>query len=98
MFDLGEHARVVILSVAEGEDKPLKYPHMFQSSALMILNKTDLLPHVDFDTGLAAANARQINPDIEVLEVSAKSGAGLDQWYAWIRRQLQDAKESIFAS
>lgn len=98
MFDLGEHAKVVILSVTEGEDKPLKYPHMFRSSALMILNKTDLLPHLDFDVARAVANAREVNPDIEVLEVSAKSGAGLDQWYGWIRQQARHAKERVFAS
>lgn len=98
MFDLGEHAKVVILSVTEGEDKPLKYPHMFQAASLMILNKTDLLPHLDFDVSQAVANARKVNPDIEVLQVSAKNGAGLDQWYDWIRRQAKDAKERDFAS
>lgn len=98
MFDLGEHAKVVILSVTEGEDKPLKYPHMFQAASLMILNKTDLLPHLDFDVSQAVANARKVNPDIEVLQVSAKNGDGLDQWYDWIRRQAKDAKERVFAS
>jgi hydrogenase nickel incorporation protein HypB len=98
MFDLGEHAKVVILSVTEGEDKPLKYPHMFRSATLMILNKTDLLPYLDFDVGRVVANAREVNPDIEVLEVSARTGAGLDQWYGWIRRQAQYAKERVFAS
>jgi hydrogenase nickel incorporation protein HypB len=85
MFDLGEHAKIVILSVTEGEDKPLKYPHMFRAASLMILNKIDLLPHVDFDVKQAIANARQINPDIAVLQLSAKTGAGLEDWYAWLR-------------
>lgn len=98
MFDLGEHAKVVILSVTEGEDKPLKYPHMFQSSSLMILNKIDLLPHLDFDVAQAVANARQVNPDIEILNVSAKSGEGLDQWYAWIRQEALRARDMVFAS
>lgn len=98
MFDLGEHAKVVILSVTEGEDKPLKYPHMFQSSSLMILNKIDLLPHVDFDVAQAVANAQEVNPDIEILKVSAKSGEGLDQWYAWISREAQRARDMVFAS
>lgn len=98
MFDLGEHAKVAILSVTEGEDKPLKYPHMFQSSSLMILNKIDLLPHLDFDVALAVANARQVNPDIDVLQVSAKTGEGLDQWYDWIRREAQHARDMVFAS
>ncbi|GLR83745.1 hypothetical protein GCM10007857_04550 [Bradyrhizobium iriomotense] len=98
MFDLGEHARVVILSVTEGEDKPLKYPHMFQSANLMILNKTDLLPHLDFDVDKAVAYARQVNPSIEILQVSARSGEGLDTWYGWIRHQVQHVKERVFAS
>lgn len=98
MFDLGEHAKVVILSVTEGEDKPLKYPHMFQSSSLMILNKIDLLPHLDFDVAQAVANAQEVNPDIEILKVSAKTGEGLDQWYAWIRQEAQRARDMVFAS
>lgn len=98
MFDLGEHAKVVILSVTEGEDKPLKYPHMFQSSSLMILNKIDLLPHLDFDVAQAVANAREVNPDIEIIKVSAKSGEGLDQWYAWIRQEARRARDMVFAS
>lgn len=98
MFDLGEHAKVVILSVTEGEDKPLKYPHIFQSSSLMILNKIDLLPHLDFDVAQAVANAQEVNPDIEILKVSAKTGEGLDQWYAWIRQEAQRARDMVFAS
>ncbi len=88
LFDLGEQAKVAILSVTEGADKPLKYPHMFRASSLMILNKIDLLPYVDFDLELCIEYARRINPEIEVFAVSATTGAGLDGWYAWLRAQL----------
>ncbi|MCG2628112.1 MULTISPECIES: hydrogenase nickel incorporation protein HypB [unclassified Bradyrhizobium] len=98
MFDLGEHARVVILSVTEGEDKPIKYPHMFRSADLMILNKLDLLPHVDFDVDRAVAYARDVNPAIEVLQVSARNGAGFEEWYGWIRRQSKLLKDTVFPS
>lgn len=84
MFDLGEGARVAILSVTEGEDKPLKYPHMIRSSRLLLLSKVDLLPHLDFDIEQCEAYARQINPDIEILRVSSRSGAGMAQWLAWL--------------
>ena len=84
MFDLGEEAKVVILSVTEGEDKPLKYPHMFKAAALMIINKTDLLPYVDFDVKAAIAHARTVNPEIATLQLSAKSGEGLQEWYQWL--------------
>ncbi|MGH8282914.1 MAG: hydrogenase nickel incorporation protein HypB [Gammaproteobacteria bacterium] len=90
LFDLGERAKVVILSVTEGADKPLKYPHMFRASSLMILNKTDLLPHVDFDVATCISHARQINPDVDVLELSAATGEGLDGWYAWLRARLRE--------
>jgi hydrogenase nickel incorporation protein HypB len=83
-FDLGEALKVVIFSVTEGEDKPLKYPDMFAAADLVLVSKTDLLPHLDFDMALAIANARKVNPAVEVLEVSAKSGEGLDQWLAWL--------------
>lgn len=83
-FDLGENHKVVILSVTEGEDKPLKYPDMFAAADLMLINKVDLLPYLDFDVAECVANARRVNPGIRVLEVSATAGDGLDQWYAWI--------------
>lgn len=83
-FDLGEAAKVVILSVTEGEDKPLKYPDMFRASRLMVLNKADLLPYVPFDVEKCVEYARRVNPDIEVIELSALTGEGLDAWYAWI--------------
>ena len=84
LFDLGEAAKVVVLSVTEGEDKPLKYPHMFRASRLMLLNKTDLLPHVEFDVARSIAAAREVNPGIEVLQVSARTGEGMARWYDWI--------------
>lgn len=84
-FDLGEAHKVVILSVTEGEDKPLKYPDMFHAADLMILAKIDLLPHVDFDVAQTIANARKVNPGIKVVQVSAKSGEGLEAWAQWIR-------------
>jgi len=86
LFDLGESARVVIMSVTEGDDKPLKYPHMFRSADLLVLNKVDLLPYVDFDVERCIADARRLNPDLEVLTVSATHGDGLEQWYAWLDR------------
>lgn len=85
-FDLGEHHKVAILSVTEGEDKPLKYPDMFRASDVMLLNKCDLLPYLDFDADLAEANARQVNPKLTVFRVSAKSGEGMAEWLAWIER------------
>jgi hydrogenase nickel incorporation protein HypB len=84
LFDLGETARVVIMSVTEGADKPRKYPHMFRSADLLLLNKVDLLPYVDFDVEACIADARRLRPDLTVLTVSATQGDGLDDWYAWL--------------
>ncbi|MEQ1651726.1 MAG: hydrogenase nickel incorporation protein HypB [Hyphomicrobium sp.] len=92
LFDLGEKAKVAILSVTEGEDKPEKYPHMFRASSLLLLNKIDLLPHLDFDVNKAIASARKVNPNVEVLQVSAKTGAGMDEWYAWLSRALTSVR------
>lgn len=86
-FDLGEEAKVAILSVTEGEDKPLKYPDMFAASSLMIVNKTDLLPHLDFDIAACAANARRINPTIDILYVSSRTGEGLGDWIDWLHHR-----------
>ena len=83
-FDLGEAHKVVIVSVTEGEDKPLKYSGMFAASALMVVTKTDLLPHLDFDIDLLIANARRINPTIGVLKLSAKTGDGMERWINWL--------------
>ena len=85
-FDLGEAHKVVILSVTEGEDKPIKYPDMFRAATLMLLNKCDLLPHLEFDVEAAIGFARRVNPDIEVIRVSATRGEGMDDWLAWIER------------
>ena len=87
-FDLGERAKVAVLSVTEGEDKPLKYPHMFAASELMILNKIDLLPYLHFDVEACIANARRINPNIQVIQLSASSGEGMDEWISWLETQL----------
>ncbi len=84
-FDLGEHHKVAILSVTEGEDKPLKYPDMFAAADVMLLNKCDLLPYLQFDADLAEANARRVNPKLKLIRVSATSGEGLDEWLDWIR-------------
>lgn len=83
-FDLGESHKVTVLSVTEGEDKPLKYADMFAAASVMLLNKTDLLPHLDFDVRRCVDYARRINPDIAVFPVSAKTGEGLADWYAWL--------------
>jgi hydrogenase nickel incorporation protein HypB len=87
LFDLGERAKVVIASVTEGDDKPLKYPHMFRASTLLVLNKIDLLPYVPFDEGRFLEHARQVNPSLRVVRVSATRGDGLDDWYAWLRAE-----------
>lgn len=83
-FDLGEHHKVVVLSVTEGEDKPLKYPQMFHNSTVMLLNKTDLLPHLDFDVEKCKEFAQRVSPGIVIFEVSAKTGEGMDAWYQWL--------------
>jgi hydrogenase nickel incorporation protein HypB len=87
LFDLGEAARVVIMSMTEGEDKPLKYPHMFRAADAMILSKADLLPHLEFDLERCLEYARRVNPRLECLQLSATRGTGLDSWYAWLRRR-----------
>ncbi|KAF0133805.1 MAG: hypB [Methylocystaceae bacterium] len=91
LFDLGEHAKAVIFSTTEGEDKPLKYPHMFSAAKLVIFNKIDLLPHLDFSMERARENILRVNPDVEIVEVSAKTGAGMQQLYDWIRAQRNAA-------
>ncbi|KAE8755798.1 hydrogenase nickel incorporation protein HypB [Paraburkholderia madseniana] len=85
LFDLGEGAKVLILSVTEGEDKPIKYPNMFRACSLLLLNKIDLLPYLRFDVEQCIGYARKVNPGIEILRVSAQSGEGMDAWYAWLR-------------
>jgi hydrogenase nickel incorporation protein HypB len=87
LFDLGEEARVVLASVTEGDDKPLKYPHMFRRADLILVSKTDLLPYVDFDSRRHAADVRKTSPDALMLQLSAATGAGMGEWYAWLRRR-----------
>ncbi len=86
-YDLGEHAKIVILSVTEGEDKPLKYPSIFSKAELVVLNKIDLLPYVPFDMQQARDNAARVHPGVEILEVSCTTGAGLDCWMQWLDRR-----------
>ncbi len=87
-FDLGEAHKVVVLSVTEGDDKPLKYPDMFRAADLCLITKSDLLPYVPFDVARATANAMRINPALECLTLSVMSGAGFDAWLAWLRREV----------
>ncbi|HXO52220.1 MAG TPA: hydrogenase nickel incorporation protein HypB, partial [Mycobacterium sp.] len=89
LFDLGERSKVVVISVTEGTDKPLKYPHMFAAAGLVIVNKVDLMPYVDFDLDKCSEYARSVNPGVEVLPLSATSGAGIQAWYDWISAQAQ---------
>ncbi|MGA7934145.1 MAG: hydrogenase nickel incorporation protein HypB, partial [Kovacikia sp.] len=84
-FEVGEHAKVALLSVTEGEDKPLKYPIMFREADCLLITKTDLAPYVDIDLGQIEANIRQINPKVTIIPVSAKTGQGLDLWFAWVQ-------------
>jgi hydrogenase nickel incorporation protein HypB len=90
-FDLGEAQKIAILSVTEGDDKPLKYPDAFAAASTMVLSKIDLLPHLDFDVARCIAHARAINPDIAVLKVSARSGEGMENWIAWLRKTSRRA-------
>ena len=97
-YDLGEAAKVVVLSVTEGEDKPLKYPAIFLKSKLLVLSKIDLLPYVPFDMAAAEHNARVIHPEIDVVKLSCLTGAGLEQWRAWIeerRHELQSLQGAV---
>lgn len=84
LFDLGEHSKIVVVSVTEGADKPLKYPHMFAAAGLVLLNKVDLLPYVDFDIETCCGHARSVNPGVTILPTSATRGDGLDVWYDWL--------------
>ncbi len=98
MFDLGENKRVVIISVTEGEDKPLKYPDMFAGSQVCIINKIDLLPYLKFDLPKLKEYARRINPNLHFIELSCSSGEGLDQWYAWLNNELKTASRNELVS
>jgi len=96
-YDLGEAAKVVVLSVAEGDDKPLKYPSIFFKAELLVLNKIDLLPYVSFDLAQARAYALQVHPGIAIIELSCKTGAGVDNWMNWLaqRREATQARNSL---
>ena len=87
LFNLGEQSRIVIISVTEGEDKPQKYPTMFEHADLCVINKTDLLPYVDFDVKKTREYALTVQPGLEFIELSAKTGEGMEQWIEWIRKQ-----------
>lgn len=87
-FDLGEDARVVVLSVTEGEDKPLKYPDMFQTADLILVNKIDLLPHLSFDLELCLENARRVKPTVETIRLSATTRQGFDSWLGWLEERM----------
>lgn len=87
-FKVGENAKVMLLSVAEGDDKPLKYPLMFSEAKLLLINKVDLLPYTDFNIAKVKKESRSINPKLDIIEVSARTGHGMGEWYGWIQQQL----------
>ncbi|MFH2140827.1 MAG: hydrogenase nickel incorporation protein HypB [Bacteroidota bacterium] len=89
MFDLGESKRVIVISTTEGEDKPVKYPNMFESSDICIINKTDLLPYLDFDIKKCREYAMKVNHHLEFIELSVKTGEGMEQWYSWLKNQIK---------
>jgi hydrogenase nickel incorporation protein HypB len=91
-YDLGEAAKIVLLSVTEGEDKPLKYPSIFFKSALLVVTKLDLLPHVPFDLAAAEENARRVHPEMEIVKVSSLTGAGIEEWRAWLEKHRMEAR------
>ncbi len=91
-FDLGEDHKVAVLSITEGEDKPLKYPQMFQAADLLLINKLDLLPHLRFDLEKCREFARRVNPRLEIIELSCENGEGMERWYAWLREQVGKKK------
>ncbi|WP_128924946.1 hydrogenase nickel incorporation protein HypB [Bradyrhizobium guangxiense] len=97
-FDLGESCKIVVFSTTEGEDKPLKYPDMFAAASLMLINKIDLAPVLDFDLAKTVEYARRVNPDIEVMTVSARTGEGFSAFYAWIRRRWAKTKRAEMAT
>jgi hydrogenase nickel incorporation protein HypB len=96
-YDLGEHAKIVLFSVTEGEDKPLKYPSIFSKAELCIINKIDLLPYLSFDISLARENVRKMHPGAQIIEVSCKTGEGLQDWLRWIESRSQAALEQAAA-
>ena len=96
LFDLGERAKAVIFPATDGEDKPLKYPHIFRAAGIVLISKIDLLPHVDFAMADAVANIRHVNADAPILQVSARSGTGMRDWYDWLRAERTAARQAAF--
>lgn len=94
-FEVGEHAKVACLSVTEGEDKPLKYPVMFQEADCLLITKIDLVPYLDVDINRIAANVRQMNPHVTIIPVSAKTGEGLEAWFDWVRLQVAQPNQML---
>ncbi|MDM9380127.1 hydrogenase nickel incorporation protein HypB [Chlorogloeopsis sp. ULAP01] len=92
-FEVGEHAKVALLSVTEGEDKPLKYPIMFQEADCLLITKIDLAPYLDVDISRIEANVRQMNPDVTIIPISAKTGEGLETWFNWVRSQTSQQQQ-----
>jgi hydrogenase nickel incorporation protein HypB len=97
-FEVGEHRKVALLSVTEGDDKPLKYPVMFREADCVLITKTDLLPYLPVEVERIEAHIRQVNPRCTVLRVSATSGEGLDEWHSWVHQQLADQRQSRAAT
>lgn len=97
-FDLGEDYRVTLISSTEGDDKPRKYPRMFLTSELMLVSKADLLPYVPFSVEAVTKDARDINPDLEVLTLSSLNGEGLDAWCTWLKQKVKKKKESVLSN
>jgi hydrogenase nickel incorporation protein HypB len=94
-FDVGEHARAMIYSITEGEEKPLKYPVMFRTADVVVINKVDLLPHLDFDLDLFRANLRKVNPAVTTIMASARTGVGVDTWCDWLRSKVAESATAL---
>jgi hydrogenase nickel incorporation protein HypB len=92
LFDLGEQHKVVVLSVTEGEDKPLKYPHMFRAADVLVLNKIDLLPYLEYDLDACIKNALSVNSNLKIFQISATRGQGMEEWFSWLRSFVLDNK------
>ncbi|NDJ25796.1 hydrogenase nickel incorporation protein HypB [Nostoc sp. B(2019)] len=97
-FEVGEHAKVALLSITEGEDKPLKYPIMFQEADCLLITKTDLAPYLDVDISRIEANVRQMNPDVEIIRVSTKADEGLEVWFNWVRSQILKPQQNSLST
>ena len=96
-FEVGEHAKVALLSVTEGEDKPLKYPVMFQEADCLLITKTDLAPYLDIDIQKITDNVRQMKPNVTIIPLSAKTGEGLEQWFDWVSKRIEHNRNEQLA-